>query len=189
MIKGWCLFSPQELGFTQGRGAPCQPHGVALSGCDGGALVPERAIRNSGLPPKFLLSPTEQTGRGFFASKNRECADNPNAPEAITAALSGSSPIRSFWETWDQPRKSKFIPLSLKQLQCFELQSQEEKGNNGKFLLSHVLTFFQRLGDYCSFSLGAVLSSDAPATSPWAPLPRILISCWHWADAGCSSST
>lgn len=81
VIKGWCLFSPQELGFSQGGGAPLQPCGVALSGCDGRALVAERIIRNSGLPPKFLLCPTEQTGRGFFASINRESADNP-----ITAA-------------------------------------------------------------------------------------------------------
>lgn len=133
----------------------------------------ERIIRNSGLPPKFLLSPTEQTGRGFFVSMNRESANNP-----ITAAPSDPSPSRSFWETWNQSPKSKFIPLSLKQLHCFELQGQEAKGNSGEILLSHILIFFQRqeviVALLWELSSHQGLAQMIPTTSPWAPLPRIL---------------
>lgn len=107
---------------------------------------------------------------------------NPNAPAPITAALGDPSPVRRFWGTWDQPPKSKFIPLPLKWLRCFELRSQEEKGSHGKFLLSHVLPFFQRQEVIVALLwelFSSKADSDAPTTSPWAPLPRILISSWH----------
>lgn len=132
----------------------------------------ERILRNSGLPPKFLLSPTEQTGRDFSASRNRGCADNPKAPGPVTAALSDPSPVRSFWETWDQSPKSKFIPPSLKRLHRFELQSQEAKGNNGKFLLSHVLTFFQRQEVIVAL-LWELFPHQRPSQMPQPPFPGL----------------
>lgn len=176
VIKGWCLFSSQELGFSQGRGA-------LWSGSEW-MWWQSSGVRKD---HQEFWAPTKIPPEPHWASWQRFLCINKQNLQIIQMLCTKVSCPQELLENLGSATKIWIYSSLSNSFTSLNCRVSRWRGAVGSFA-EPCFNIFSEAGGCCSSFLGAVLSSkadpDAPTTSPWAPLPRILMAL---GNPGCSS--